>query len=133
VGRIETDPNKRGSGKTVLVADDNPEIRRWVSQTFLSDGFSTCGEAENGQEAIDLAKQILPDLIILDLSMPVMNGLQAAIELRKLAPKTPIILFTMFGSDEVNALASKLGVDLVLSKVVALSSLLDQAHSLMSP
>ena len=123
---------QKGSGEnSVLIVDDNPTIRRLVSQAFRLDGFAVCSEADDGRQAIELAKQVKPDLIILDLSMPVMNGLQAAPELRKIAPETAIILFTMFSSDLVAEQASKMGIDLVLSKTEAISSVLDKAHFLM--
>ncbi len=63
----ETDPKKPGIGKTVLVVDDSAVIRKMLATAFLSDGFKTCIEAENGKEAIDLAKQNKPDVIVLDL------------------------------------------------------------------
>lgn len=94
--RVETDPKKHGVGKTVLVVDDHAIIRKMLADAFLSDGFKICGEADNGKEGIEVAVQIKPDLIILDLSMPVMNGLQAATELRRLFPGTPIILFSLY-------------------------------------
>jgi two-component system chemotaxis response regulator CheY len=100
-------------------------------QMLLSDGFKTCGEADNGREGIALAKRIKPDLVTLDLSMPVMNGLEAASELRKLFPKTPIILFTMYGDDGVKEAALNAGINLVLSKTTALSELTDHAHALI--
>jgi two-component system autoinducer 1 sensor kinase/phosphatase LuxN len=68
-----------------------------LQPAFLSDGFKTCIEAENGKEAIGVAKQNKPDVIVLDLSMPVMNGLQSAPELRKVLPQTPIILLLYTG------------------------------------
>lgn len=128
---IERDPKKRGIGKTVLVVDDNATVRKFLATAFLSDGFKTCGEAENGKEGIDLAKQIHPDVIILDLSMPVMNGLEAASELRKIFPRTPIILFTLYGDNVLESLASKAGVTLVLPKTVSVHTLIDKAHELM--
>ena len=104
-----------------------------LAAAFLSDGFKTCGEAENGQEAIGVARQISPDLIILDLSMPVMNGLEAAPQLRKLFPKTPIILFTLYDGDRLlDVAASKAGVSLILAKTVPVAMLIDKAHELMS-
>jgi two-component system chemotaxis response regulator CheY len=107
---IESDPRKRGAGKTVLVVDDNAAIRKMLASAFLSDGFKTCGEAENGKEAVELAKQIKPDVITLDLSMPVMNGITAASELRRIFPTTPIILFTLYGDSVSKAAASEAGV-----------------------
>jgi two-component system chemotaxis response regulator CheY len=128
---IQSDPRKRGAGKTVLVVDDNAAIRKMLASAFLSDGFKTCGEAENGKEAVELAKQIKPDVITLDLSMPVMNGITAASELRRVFPITPIILFTLYGDSVSKAEASEAGVSLVLQKTVPLSVLIDRAHELM--
>jgi CheY-like chemotaxis protein len=127
----ETDPNKPGIGKTVLVVDDNAAIRKMLATAFLSDGFKTCIEAENGKEAIDVAKQNKPDIIVLDLSMPVMNGLQSAPELRKLLPQTPIILFSLYGESLSRTAASKSGISLVLEKTVPLSMLIEKAHQLI--
>jgi len=128
---IQSDPRKRGAGKTVLVVDDNAAIRKMLASAFLSDGFKTCGEAGNGKEAVELAKQIKPDVITLDLSMPVMNGIRAASELRRIFPTMPIILFTLYGDSVSKAAASEAGVSLVLQKTVPLSVLIDHAHELM--
>jgi DNA-binding NarL/FixJ family response regulator len=131
VKRTKAEPQKCSNVKRVLIVDDNPVIRKAVAAAFLSDGFAVCGEAENGRDAIDLAKKLIPDLIILDLSMPVMNGLQAAPELRKIAPTIPTILFTMFGNELVFDQAPKIGIDLVLSKTESLDSIVQKAHKLM--
>lgn len=128
----ETDPNKPGIGKTVLVVDDSAAIRKMLATAFLCDGFKTCIEAENGKEAIDVAKQNKPDVIVLDLSMPVMNGLQSAPELRKLLPQTPIILFTLYGQNLSQTQASKSGISLVLEKTMPLSTLIEKAHQLLA-
>ena len=112
----ETDRKQINIGKTVLVVDDSAEIRKIVASAFLCDGFQPCIEAENGKEAIDAAKQSRPDLIVLDLSMPVMNGLQSAPELRKLFPQTPIILFSSYGQSLSRTEASRAGISLVLDK-----------------
>jgi len=128
---IEVDPRKRGLGKTVLVVDDSPAIRKRLAGAFLSDGFKTCAEAKDGREALELAKQVKPDVITLDLSMPRMNGLEAAGELRKIFPKTPIILFTLYGDTLSKAETSKSGISVVLSKTAPLPTLIDKAHELM--
>jgi CheY-like chemotaxis protein len=92
--RIE--PKKRGEGKTALIVDDNPLVCKAIESTFLSDGFEVCVAAENGDLAIEVAKECRPDLIILDLSMPLWNGLQAAPMLRRLFPKAPIFLYSLY-------------------------------------
>lgn len=131
VKRVDVNFQRRRAGKTVLVVDDNPGIRRAVCRAFLSDGFAVCSEANNGREPLDLAKQLKPDLIILDLSMPIMSGLQAAPELRKIVPKTPIILFTMYGTEFRKEGAASMGIDLVASKTEPLSEIIKKAHQLM--
>jgi two-component system, chemotaxis family, chemotaxis protein CheY len=130
---IENDRKKRGTGKTVLVVDDNAAIRKMLTTAFLSDGFKKCEEADNGKECIELARQIKPDLIVLDLSMPVMNGLEAATELRKLFPNLPMILFTVYDTSSLlEEQASRAGINLVLSKSVKLSTLINEAHKLIA-
>ena len=65
--------------KSVLIADDQEVIRHMLCLMFASqDDFEVCGEAENGQEALEMAQILRPDLIMLDLSMPVMSGVEAA-------------------------------------------------------
>jgi CheY-like chemotaxis protein len=128
---IKTNPLKRGIGKIAMVVDDNAAIRKKLAAAFLTNGFKTCAEAENGKEAIELASRITPDIIVLDLSMPVMNGLEAAPRLRKIFPDKPIILFTLYGDSLSKTEASKAGVTLVLSKTVPLATLVDKAHELM--
>src|ERR1700722_19275541 len=88
--------------KTVLIVDDSAAIRHQVRDRFLSDGFTTCAEAANGKEALKVASECRPDIIILDFAMPVMNGMEAAPALRVIVPQAPIILFTLF-ADQLKA------------------------------
>jgi CheY-like chemotaxis protein len=129
--KIINDPKKRGVGKAALVVDDNAGIRKLLAVAFLSDGFTKCVQTENGKEGIEAAKQIKPDVITLDFSTPVINGLATVSELRKLFPKTPIILFTQYADSLFRTDAFKAGVSLVLLKTVPLSTLIDKAHELM--
>ena len=128
---VDSDPRNRGFGRTVLVVDDNVPIRKMLSAAFLSDGFETCRQAANGTEAIELAQQIKPDLITIDFSMPGISGLVASSALRKILPKVPIILFTLYASKILEVEATKVGISVVLSKTVSFYVLLDIAHELM--
>src|ERR1700730_18711255 len=103
--------------KRILVADDSESIRM-VIRTFLEghEGFEVCGEAVDGADAIEKAKELKPDLIILDLAMPRMNGAAAASVLKRRMPKIPIILFTMYDELMSETFSSAVQVDLVLSK-----------------
>jgi CheY-like chemotaxis protein len=103
--------------KTILVADDNPAIREMLCKLFESEeGYEICAEASNGQEAIDLALRCHPHLIILDLTMPVMGGLEAARELKRLMPTVPIILFTQYADLSKHMVGHAFSVDRIVSK-----------------
>jgi DNA-binding NarL/FixJ family response regulator len=81
----------------VLIVDDNPKARRVVHALFDSDPtFQVCGEAQNGLEAIEKTVELRPDLIVMDMSMPMMNGLEAACEINQAMPSIAIILFSAY-------------------------------------
>ena len=114
-----------------MIVDDNAVVRKTVGRAFLERGFRLFAEAENGAEGIEVVKQLKPDLAVLDLSMPVMNGLQAAIVLRKLFPSMPIILFSSYGDGAMEAEAARAGVDAVVSKTEDIPVLIDKACELL--
>ena len=95
-------------------------LRRWIEQ---NPGWTVCGEAENGALAVDKVKELNPDLVILDLSMPVMNGLEAARCIKELSPTTPMLMFTMHTNDELLKNARAAGIQRVISKT---ESVMDQ-------
>jgi DNA-binding NarL/FixJ family response regulator len=109
---------RRETPKIILVADDDPAIRKALCEMFeIEEDYDICAEAVNGQEAIVLAKKHRPDLVILDLSMPVMNGYDAALEIKRILPSARIILFTLYAyAVKSRVLGSGSPVDLVLSK-----------------
>jgi NarL family two-component system response regulator LiaR len=94
--------------------------------------WAVCGEAENGQEGIDQALLLRPDLIVMDLSMPVMNGFQAARELRHLLPNVPILMLTTFNSSFVEAEALASGINAVRSKSAGLASLYETMRAMLA-
>jgi DNA-binding NarL/FixJ family response regulator len=80
----------------ILIADDDASIRRLLRRLIENhENWSVCGDALNGQEAIDKAGQLSPDVIVLDLAMPRMNGFQAAKEISRNMPDVPILLLTV--------------------------------------
>jgi len=114
-----------------LIVDDNPLVCKAIESAFLSDGFEVCVAAENGDLAIEAAKECRPDLIILDLSMPLWNGLQAAPMLRRLFPRIPIFLYSLYADAVDKQAATEAGLDLVISKDEPPSSVVDKAHEMM--
>jgi DNA-binding NarL/FixJ family response regulator len=119
--------------KRVLLVDDNSVVRSSVRRLFeLEPDFEISGEAENGRDAVEKAENLKPDLIILDLSMPVMTGLDAAPLLRKLLPNARIILFTVQEGREIERLARAAGANSVVSKNQSASELILQAQALLA-
>lgn len=119
--------------KRILLVDDNAVVRSFVRKLFESQSdFEISAEAENGREAVDKAEKVKPDLIILDLIMPVMTGLDAAPLLKQLLPGTLIILFTQQEGSEVASRAQAAGIDAVVSKSQAASELVPKAKALLA-
>jgi DNA-binding NarL/FixJ family response regulator len=103
--------------KSILIVDDSPVVRT-ATRHFLESQtpYEVCGEAVDGLDAIEKARHLSPDLIILDLQMPRMNGLLAASELRKLNITAPIILFTMYADAVHPADVATAGITAVINK-----------------
>ena len=120
--------------KRVMLVDDSMEVRNAVRRLFhVHPYFEVVGEAEHGREAVEKAPDLKPDLIILDLSMPVMNGLEAARLLTKILPHVWIIVLTAHESFEVNRLLRISGIHAVVPKDKASTHLIPQAELLVYP
>ncbi len=92
--RVHAVPRKECCPARVLIVDDNYLCRKALVEVFRREGdFHVCGEAVNGRDAIRAARLLRPDLIVLDLVMPAMNGLAAAQVLKRLRPSVPLILY----------------------------------------
>jgi len=118
----------------ILIVDDNSSIRCWLRgfvETQTS--FTVCGEAGNGAEAVQRAKELEPDLILLDLSMPVMGGAEAAPVIKKMIPGTKIVLFSMHVDNVLRSLPATIGVDLALSKSDGVTKLGEHLKTLLAP
>jgi DNA-binding NarL/FixJ family response regulator len=119
--------------KSVLIVDDNAFVRQALCETFQHQpDFDVCGDAENGREAIELADLLHPDLIVLDLSMPVMNGLEAARVLKRMMPTVPLIMYSSFGDIFVEQQARLIGFSEIVSKSDPVSVLIAKARNLLT-
>jgi DNA-binding NarL/FixJ family response regulator len=119
--------------KQILIADDSTTVRR-ILKMFLQEreDIKVCGEAANGFEAVEKAKMLRPDLVLLDLAMPGMNGAAAASVLKKMMPEMHIIVFTMFSENIGRAMTDAIGVDLVLSKPDGMKALVEALDKLLN-
>ena len=119
----------------ILIADDKLHMRRVLRRLIEGhEGWDVCAEAEDGIQAVNRAKQVKPDLIILDLAMPELNGFEAASQISKALPGIPILMFTLYASPLVEKEAERVGVQQVISKstgymlVPAMEEALAQDH-----
>jgi CheY-like chemotaxis protein len=103
--------------KSIIIVDDNAMIRRTLRNLFQEDGeWVICAEAVDGRDAVEKAQEFSPDMIVLDLCMPGMDGLEAASKLRNIVSKSLIVMLTAFKSPHLEDHAHKAGVSLVLAK-----------------
>lgn len=118
--------------RNVLIADDNKVVRRIIKNYITQrPDLAVCGEAANGREAVERTRALRPDLVLLDLVMPEMNGVEVASVLKQSMPEIPIVLFTMYSENLGAYLTSAIGVDAVLSKPDGLTKLAKVVDALL--
>jgi len=101
----------------ILIADDKRHIRLELRHLIEAhDGWDVCAVAEDGVQAVNRAIQFRPDLVILDLAMPELNGFEAARQISQVLPEVPILMVTLYDSPQVEKEAEKVGVQRVISK-----------------
>jgi len=100
----------------ILIAEDNPTVRTALRSLLEGAGPWEIVDVENGQDALAKAQEVKPNLVILDLVMPVMDGLKAARQISQLLPEVPILMHTMHWSPQVEVEAQKVGVRKVVPK-----------------
>jgi DNA-binding NarL/FixJ family response regulator len=117
----------------ILIADDSELMQNQLSVTVGShDGWSVCGTAANGVSAILKAHELKPDLVILDLVMPMLDGLQTAAEISKLLPTVPIVIFSVQILPELEIEAKKYGVWAMISKTADQNVLVETIERLLA-
>jgi two-component system, NarL family, response regulator DegU len=115
----------------ILIADDHEAVRKGVCAILTSRGdIEICAEAVDGQQAIEMAVKMKPDLVILDINMPVLGGFATALEIKRLLPGIPILFFTMHDGAKFVAEAKKAGVQGFVAKEKAGQVLLDAVDAL---
>ena len=126
MARLSHSVYRRCMGHRVLIVDDHAAIRNILASKFKATGFDV-REACDGAEGVSCAEQLRPDVIVLDLSMPVMNGFEAARELSRSMPRVPLLLFTNTPGPIVQQEARLVGIDSVFSKSDSCELLVEDA------
>jgi DNA-binding NarL/FixJ family response regulator len=117
---------------TVLIADDNAFIRTALYEIFEREpDIHVCAVVENGREAIEEACRLQPDLIVLDIAMPVMNGLEAARVLRQIMPSVPLIMYSANPNEVSEQSARSIGVSGLISKSEKVAVLIETIRGLL--
>jgi two-component system nitrate/nitrite response regulator NarL len=117
----------------ILIADDHETVRKGVCAILTAhENIQVCGEAANGEEAVQMAFELKPDLIVLDLSMPVLDGFSAAKQIRKVLPSVPILILSMQNGQRVAREAQLAGAQGFISKSEAGQVLLEAISALMN-
>ena len=101
----------------ILVADDHSSVRRYICSVLeAEEGWEICGEATNGREAVEMAVELKPDVVVLDLSMPELNGLTAARQILKQSPWTDVLILTLHHGDDLTRAALESGAGACVMK-----------------
>jgi CheY-like chemotaxis protein len=126
-------PGQLGSNRprTILIADDNERVRTIMRRSLEREtDFKVC-EATDGEEAVAKAKEVSPDLAILDVRMPGLNGIEVAGILRYALPKIRIVFLTMYADDLSESVTEVFQVDAVLSKTRGLAQVVENVENLL--
>ena len=126
-------PTSHALRSRILVIDDGDMVRNIIGIFLEHAGFEVCGEAADGVEGIEQAKKLKPDLIVLDLAMPRMNGAEAASIRSRTMPDVPIVILTLYQNMLGSALAAVVGVKAILDKTEGLDKLVACVRSLLRP
>jgi DNA-binding NarL/FixJ family response regulator len=116
----------------ILIADDSELVRKMlVAILSEQEGWTVCGQATNGQQAVLMAHKLAPDLIIMDIAIPIVDGLHATVEILKGNPSLPIILYTVHQNNQIQLEGNKAGARAVISKTDPTENLIATIQELL--
>jgi DNA-binding NarL/FixJ family response regulator len=123
-------PEASARSLRVLIADDHEMVRVGVCAMLQSRQIEVCAQAKDGQEAVEKSRQLSPDLIILDISMPVLGGIEAAQQIRIFLPHVPILFFSTHNSSQLIAIAKSVGAQGFVTKDQMAETVLEAVDAL---
>lgn len=114
-----------GVATRVLIADDHRLVRDGLRRTITGQGMQVVGEASDGDEAVQMALELQPDVVLMDVSMPYCDGIEAARLIKEAHPDLPVVILTMHTDDEVRRDAADVGVNKYIVKDCSASDIID--------
>jgi len=115
----------------VLIVDDAAFMRKLLRNILFNGGFDIAGEAENGKQAVEMYKQLKPDLVFLDIVMPEMNGIEALKAIKSIDPNAKVIMCTAIGQEKIVKTAIKLGADGYIVKPFQAQKVIEEAKRVL--
>jgi len=115
----------------VLIVDDTAFMRKLLRNILFSGGFDIVGEAENGKQAVEMYKQLKPDLVMLDIVMPEMNGIEALKAIKQIDPNAKVIMCTAVGQEKIVKAAIKLGAKGYIVKPFQAQKVIEEAKKVL--
>ena len=117
----------------IFLADDSQTVRQLLHDVFTEAGFNVCGDASNGRELVEKAEQLKPDVVLVDIIMPKLNGVEAVSALRKVLPAgTFIVLMTLHEAAIGTAMCAGFAADLVVSKFDGVNAMVHKIQALVT-
>lgn len=103
-------------GKRVLLVDDSPMVHMLLRKTLEKNGYEICGDAKDGSEGVEMFESLIPDLVFMDITMPIMDGIEATRKIKEKNANAKIIMLTAMGDEEIISQAKNAGADVFLKK-----------------
>jgi len=117
---------------TILLADDHTVVRQGLARLLEAEsGFKVIGQAENGREAVSMVAEYNPDIILMDISMPLLNGIEAARQIKKMAPEAKIIILSMHSHDRYISELFCTGISGYLLKSASSKDIINAIHEVV--
>jgi DNA-binding NarL/FixJ family response regulator len=116
----------------VLIVDDHAAFREGLREALVSCGFSVLGTAANGREAVELATELEPQVVLMDITMPVMSGIEATRQIRAKLPSVRVVALTMHDADNIRHTMDQAGASVFLNKSASIEEICDAIRAAAS-